>query len=252
MTSLHTLIQTLDDWMQADSFKDYAPNGLQVEGRERIQKLALGVTASADVIEQAAFWGADALLVHHGYFWKNESPTLTGMKGRRIRALVQKQMSLIAYHLPLDCHPEFGNNKTLLDQLELSGGIPIEGEGGLLWSVPLDGQFTLDQLATQVGSRLDRIPLVIESPHTRSLLNRLVVCTGGAQDYLSKAQLHGADVFLSGEISERTTHEARELGVHYIAAGHHATERYGVQALGAKIQNDLALEVAFFDDHNPA
>jgi len=252
MTSLHTLIQTLDDWMQADSFKDYAPNGLQVEGRERIQKLALGVTASADVIEQAAFWGADALLVHHGYFWKNESPTLTGMKGRRIRALVQKQMSLIAYHLPLDCHPEFGNNKTLLDQLELSGGIPIEGEGGLLWSVPLDGQFTLDQLATQVGSRLDRIPLVIESPHTRSLLNRLVVCTGGAQDYLSKAQLYGADVFLSGEISERTTHEARELGVHYIAAGHHATERYGVQALGAKIQNDLALEVAFFDDHNPA
>jgi dinuclear metal center YbgI/SA1388 family protein len=252
MTSLHTLIQTLDDWMQADSFKDYAPNGLQVEGRERVQKLALGVTASADVIEQAASWGADALLVHHGYFWKNESPTLSGMKGRRIRALFQKQMSLIAYHLPLDCHPEFGNNKTLLDQLELSGGIPIVGEGGLLWSVPLGGQFTLDQLATHVGSRLDRIPLVIESPHAPSSLNRLVVCTGGAQDYLSKAQLYGADVFLSGEISERTTHEARELGVHYIAAGHHATERYGVQALGAKLQNDLALDVAFFDDHNPA
>ena len=252
MTSLHTLIQTLDDWMQADSFKDYAPNGLQVEGRESIQKLALGVTASADVIEQAISWGADALLVHHGYFWKNETPTLTGMKGRRVRALIDNQMSLIAYHLPLDCHPEFGNNKTLLDQLDLAGGSPIEGEGGLLWSVPLNGRFTLDELAAQVHSRLDRAPLVIKSPRASESLNRLVICTGGAQDYLSKAHSYGADVYLSGEISERTTHEARELGVHYIAAGHHATERYGVQALGATIQDRLGLEVAFFDDHNPA
>ena len=252
MTSLHTLIQTLDDWMQADSFKDYAPNGLQVEGREDVHKVALGVTASADVIEQAIAWGADALLVHHGYFWKNEAATLTGMKGRRVRALFENQLSLIAYHLPLDCHPEFGNNKTLLDQLALPGGVPIEGEGGLLWSVPLNGQFTLDQLAAQVGSRLDRMPLVIESSRAPTSPNCLVVCTGGAQDYLSKAQFYGADVYLSGEISERTTHEARELGVHYIAAGHHATERYGVQALGAKIQSQLGLEVAFFDDHNPA
>lgn len=252
MTSLHTLIQTLDDWMQADSFKDYAPNGLQVEGRESIQRLALGVTASADVIEQAVEWGADALLVHHGYFWKNETSTLTGMKGRRVRALFENQMSLIAYHLPLDCHPEFGNNKTLLDQLELAGGFPIESEGGLLWSVPLNGRFTLDELAEHVRSRLDRAPLVIQSPRASESLNRLVICTGGAQDYLSKAQSYGADVYLSGEISERTTHEARELGVHYIAAGHHATERYGVQALGKKIQSQLGLEVAFFDDHNPA
>lgn len=136
MTSLHTLIQTLDNWMEADSFKDYAPNGLQVEGLGSVYKLALGVTASADVIEQAAVWGADALLVHHGYFWKNESPTLIGMKGHRVRALFENQISLIAYHLPLDCHPEFGNNKTLLDQLDLSGGTAIEGERGLLWSVP--------------------------------------------------------------------------------------------------------------------
>lgn len=252
MTSLHTLIQTLDNWMEADSFKDYAPNGLQVEGQGSVDKLALGVTASADVIEQAAVWGADALLVHHGYFWKNESPTLSGMKGHRVRALFENQISLIAYHLPLDCHPEFGNNKTLLDQLDLSGGTPIEGEGGLLWSVPLNGQFTLPQLAAEVASRLNRTPLVIESPRAPKSLNRLVVCTGGAQDYLSKAKLYGGDVYLSGEISERTTHEARELGVHYISAGHHATERYGVQALGAKIQQKFGIEVAFFDDHNPA
>ena len=252
MTSLHTLIQTLDNWMKADSFEDYAPNGLQVEGQGSVDKLALGVTASADVIEQAAVWGADALLVHHGYFWKNESPTLSGMKGRRVRALFENQISLIAYHLPLDCHPEFGNNKTLLDQLDLSGGTPIEGEGGLLWSVPLSGQFTLPQLAAKVASRLNRTPLVIESSRAPKSLNRLVVCTGGAQDYLSKAKLHGGDVYLSGEISERTTHEARELGVHYISAGHHATERYGVQALGAKVQQEFGIEVAFFDDHNPA
>ena len=252
MTSLHTLIQTLDNWMEVDSFKDYAPNGLQVEGQGSVDKLALGVTASADVIEQAAVWGADALLVHHGYFWKNESPTLSGMKGYRVRALFENQISLIAYHLPLDCHPEFGNNKTLLDQLDLSGGTPIEGEGGLLWSVPLNGQFTLPQLAAEVASRLNRTPLVIESPRAPKSLNRLVVCTGGAQDYLSKAKLYGGDVYLSGEISERTTHEARELGVHYISAGHHATERYGVQALGAKVQQEFGIEVAFFDDHNPA
>ena len=252
MTSLHTLIQTLDNWMEADSFKDYAPNGLQVEGQGSVDKLALGVTASADVIEQAAVWGADALLVHHGYFWKNESPTLIGMKGHRVRSLFENQISLIAYHLPLDCHPEFGNNKTLLDQLDLSGGTPIEGERGLLWSVPLNGQFTLPQLAAEVASRLNRTPLVIESPRAPKSLNRLVVCTGGAQDYLSKAKLYGGDVYLSGEISERTTHEARELGVHYISAGHHATERYGVQALGAKVQQEFGIEVAFFDDHNPA
>ncbi|CAI8303559.1 MAG: Nif3-like dinuclear metal center hexameric protein [Litorivicinaceae bacterium] len=252
MTSLHTLIQTLDNWMEADSFKDYAPNGLQVEGLGSVYKLALGVTASADVIEQAAVWGADALLVHHGYFWKNESPTLIGMKGHRVRALFENQISLIAYHLPLDCHPEFGNNKTLLDQLDLSGGTAIEGERGLLWSVPLNGQFTLPQLAAEVASRLNRTPLVIESPRAPKSLNRLIVCTGGAQDYLSKAKLYGGDVYLSGEISERTTHEARELGVHYISAGHHATERYGVQALGAKVRQEFGIEVAFFDDHNPA
>ena len=199
-TSLHTLIQTLDDWMQADSFQDYAPNGVQVEGRDEIHKLALGVTASADVIEQAVGWGADALLVHHGYFWKNESATLTGIKGRRIRALLENQMSLIAYHLPLDCHPEFGNNKTLLDQLDLPDGSPIDGEGGLLWSVALDGQLTLDQLADRIASCLNRTPTVIQSPRAKVRLERMIICTGGAQDYITKAQRYGADIYLSGEI----------------------------------------------------
>ncbi len=252
MISLHTLLQRLDDWMQPSSFEDYAPNGLQVEGRRSVSRLALGVTASADVIEKSAAWGADALLVHHGYFWKRESPVLTGIKGWRVRELIQNQMSLIAYHLPLDCHHEFGNNKTLLDHLGLQGGKPVEGEDGLLWSVSLNPEHTLASLTERVAKQLGRGPLVIESPRADTNVSHLIVCSGGAQDYLTKAHMYGADVYLSGEISERTTHEARELGVHYIAAGHHATERYGVQALGGKISRELGLEVCFFDDHNPA
>lgn len=252
MTSLHTLLKRLDDWMQPGLFEDYAPNGLQVEGRDSISRLALGVSASADVIDQAVAWGADALLVHHGYFWKRESPVLTGIKGQRVRKLVQNQISLLAYHLPLDCHLEFGNNKTLLDHLGLHGGKPVEGENGLLWSIFLGSDQTIESLAERVAEQLGRDPLVIESPRANKGVNHLIVCTGGAQDYITKAHIYGADVYMSGEISERTTHEARELGVHYIAAGHHATERYGVQALGEKIRRELGLEVCFFDDHNPA
>ncbi|HAN80000.1 MAG: Nif3-like dinuclear metal center hexameric protein [Gammaproteobacteria bacterium] len=252
MISLHTLLQRLDDWMQPSIFRDYAPNGLQVEGRDSVARLALGVTASADVIDQSVAWGADALLVHHGYFWKRESPALTGIKGQRVRKLIQNQISLLAYHLPLDCHSEFGNNKSLLDQLGLHGGKPVEGENGLMWSTFLGPDQTIDSLAKRVAEKLGRDPLVIESSRANKSVSHLVICTGGAQDYLSKAYMYGADVYLSGEISERTTHEARELGVHYIAAGHHATERYGVQALGEKISLELDLEVCFFDDHNPA
>ena len=143
-------------------FKDHAPNGLQVEGRDLVSRLALGVTASADVIDQSIAWGADALLVHHGYFWERESPVLTGIKGQRVRKLIQNQISLLAYHLPLDCHPEFGNNKTLLDQLGLDHAKP-EGENGLLWSTLLGPDQTIDLLAERVAERLDRDPLVIES-----------------------------------------------------------------------------------------
>ena len=164
MTSLHTLLERLDDWMQPSLFKDHAPNGLQVEGRDSVSRLALGVTASADVIDQSVAWGADALLVHHGYFWRRESPVLTGIKGQRVRKLIQNQISLLAYHLPLDCHPEFGNNKTLLDQLGLDRGKPIEGENGLLWSILLGPDQTIDLLAERVASdRKGRHPLCLHS-----------------------------------------------------------------------------------------
>ncbi len=252
MVSLHTLIETLDDWMQPELFNDYAPNGLQVEGRTKIQRIAVGVTASAQVIEEAIQWEADALLVHHGYFWRGEANILIGMKARRLKRLFENDMSLIAYHLPLDCHPEFGNNKTLLDQIGLQDGQPIASENGLMWSVELEPKTSLAGLSNLIATRLDRPPLIVPSPLGLSELRRLVICTGGAQDYLLKAHAFGADVYLSGEISERTTHEAREMGVHYIAAGHHATERYGVQALARKLQLQFNIQMKFFDDYNPA
>ena len=252
MVSLHTLVETLDNWMRPDLFDDYSPNGLQVEGHAEVRRIAMGVTASAQVIEEAVEWEADALLVHHGYFWRGESPNLTGMKGRRLKRLFENQISLIAYHLPLDCHPEFGNNKTLLDQLGLHDGLPIASENGLMWSVNMKTKTSLTEHSNLIATKLDREPLVVQSPLILPEICQLIVCTGGGQHYLTKAHALGADVYLSGEISERTTHEAREMGIHYIAAGHHATERYGVQALGRKVQLLLGLETMFFDDDNPA
>lgn len=250
--SLHRVIETLDAWMRPETFQDYAPNGLQVEGRADVRRLALGVTASLAVIEAAVAWGADALLVHHGYFWRNEPAVLTGMKGARVRALIQADLSLIAYHLPLDCHLEFGNNVTLLHRLGCQDAEPLPDSNGLLWSARLDRLQRPVDFAGYVGEVLGRVPLLIESPRAPESIERIVVCTGGAQDYLLKAHQAGADLYLSGEISERTTHEARELGTHYLAAGHHATERFGVQALGARLAHALSLEVKFFDDGNPA
>ena len=252
MISLHTLLETLDGWMRPGDFQDYAPNGLQVEGRQEITRLALGVTASADVIDQAVAWNADALLVHHGYFWRNEPITLTGMKGARVRRLMQHNLSLLAYHLPLDCHPEFGNNIALLQHLGWTDCEALAGEAGLMWVAHFAEPMTPSEVSAHLAHALNRAPLCVESALGPKQIERLVVCTGGAQDYLVRAHRAGADAYLSGEISERTTHEARELGVHYFAAGHHATERYGVQALGQKIANQWPLEVAFFDDHNPA
>lgn len=250
MLSLQRLVAELDAWMSPSLFQDYAPNGLQIEGRPMIRKIALGVTASAAVITQALAWDADALLVHHGYFWKNEPLTLTGMKGRRIKRLCQADVSLLAYHLPLDCHTEFGNNVALASQLGWDRCDRADQQG-LIWIATLPEPTTVAGLADQVSARLARRPTVI-APDPSHLIQRIALCTGGAQDYLSRAATFGVDAYLSGEISERTTHEARELGVVYMAAGHHATERYGIQALGQRITESLSVEVAFFDDDNPA
>lgn len=248
MASLEELVTYINQLLQINNFKDYAPNGLQIEGGEIVDSLVAGVTASEALIDVAIEQQADAILVHHGYFWKGENPCLTGMKGRRIRKLVKHDISLLGYHLPLDAHQELGNNTQLAKLL----GLFVEGvmdEQGVGNVGTLEKPCSLDVFTQRVASVLQREPLVIAAGDHP--VKRIAWCSGGAQKYLQKAADMGADTYLSGEISENTVHEARELGVHYIAAGHHATERYGIQALGEHLQSKFALQYQFVDIDNP-
>jgi len=238
----------LNDMLDIGRFKDYSPNGLQVEGRRRIEKIATGVTASLAFLEAATDWGADAVLVHHGYFWRNESPQITGRKYRRIKQLVDHEINLFAYHLPLDDHPEVGNNAQLGARLGLIGDARF-GPDSLGWMSTLPMPVTLAHFAAQVEQTLGRAPLMLGDPDVE--LRRIAWCTGGAQGWFEAAIDAGADVYLTGEISEQTTHIAAESGVAYLAAGHHATERYGVQALGTHLSERFDIEHLFIDIDNP-
>lgn len=234
--------------LAVDGFQDYCPNGLQVEGRQQIHKLATGVTASLALLEAALAWGADAVLVHHGFFWKNEALPITGWKYRRLRLLLAHDINLLAYHLPLDAHPELGNNAQLGARL----GWMADGHFGanaLGWLATLPTPVTVAEITAQVGQRLGRPPLVLGEAQQK--VSRVAWCTGAAQGLFNAAIEAGADLYLSGEVSESTTHLARESGVAYLAAGHHATERYGVQALGAHLAREFKLEHFFIDIDNP-
>lgn len=241
----------LNQKLNPQLIKDYCPNGLQVEGRTEIKKIVTGVTASQALIEQAIERNADALLVHHGYFWKSEPESIRGMKGHRIRALIRNDINLYAYHLPLDIHPELGNNKLLADLL----GIHVDGGlEGHPQSVAMFGHFeqalTADELSQRIEQALQRRPLHV-APSSNKIIKTVGWCTGGGQDYVDLAAQHGLDAFISGEISERTTYSAREQNVHYFAAGHHATERYGVKSLGEWLASEYGFEVEFIDINNP-
>jgi dinuclear metal center YbgI/SA1388 family protein len=234
--------------LEINRFQDYCPNGLQVEGRNMIKKLATGVSASLAFLEAAQDWAADAVLVHHGFFWKNESARITGWKYRRLRVLLANDISLFGYHLPLDAHPTLGNNA----QLGLQLGWQVDGHFGadaLGWTAILHTPITLAALVTQVGKVLGRPPLVLGE--TERMVRRVAWCTGAAQGFFDEAIRAGADVYLSGEVSEATTHLAREAGVAYLAAGHHATERYGVQALGAHLADTFQIAHRFIEIDNP-
>jgi len=242
----------LNDLLQVGKFRDYCPNGLQVEGRRKIERIATGVTASLAFLEAALEWGADAVLVHHGYFWKNEAAAVTGQKYRRLRTLLANDLNLFAYHLPLDAHPELGNNVQLGQRFGWIVDKRVGGSGpdsDLICVATLPMPMPLEGLAAQVQRTLDRVPLVIGEPDWE--IRRVAWCTGGAQGYFEAAIAAGADVYLSGEISEPTTHLARESGVGYIAAGHHATERYGVQAIGAHLADTFDVQHVFIDIDNP-
>lgn len=234
--------------LQVDQFKDYCPNGLQVEGRSQVAKIVTGVSASLDFLNAAKEAGADAVLVHHGYFWKNEDHCVVGMKRNRIKFLLDNEISLLAYHLPLDAHPELGNNVQLAKLLGINME-PSSSNQSLVKHGSLTAPQTLASFSDFIRLQLRRAPLVIGD------LNRTVKtvawCTGGAQNYISEAIEFGVDVFISGEVSEQTVHIARESGVAYIAAGHHATERYGVKALGEHLAEKFGLHHEFIDIDNP-
>ena len=251
MVGRDDLVRSLNQLLAVEQFQDYCPNGLQIEGRAEIRKVVTGVTASLALIEQVLDEEADALLVHHGFFWKGEPAPLTGMKGRRVRALIQKNINLIAYHLPLDAHPSLGNNAQLgaLLGFKISGDMQDAG-----WSPGLVGELPTamsgDDFCQRLTQQLGREPLYFAG-HTRPL-QRFAWCTGAAEGALVHAAELGVDAYISGEVSERTLHEARELGISYFSAGHHATERGGVQALARWItQQWPAVDAQFIDDPNP-
>lgn len=248
--ALSTLVQEADRFLNAARIADYCPNGLQVEGRPQVRRIVSGVTASQALLDAAVEAEADVVLVHHGYFWKGEDARVTGMKRRRLQTLLGHDISLLAYHLPLDLHPEVGNNVQLARQLEITVEGPLDPENpkvvGLLGS--LAEPMTARDFARRVQEVLGREPLLVEGT---GMVRRIGWCTGGGQGYIDDAIAAGVDLFLTGEASEQTFHSARENGVSFIAAGHHATERYGVQALGDYLARRFAIEHLFIDCPNP-
>lgn len=264
------LVAWLADALQAGRFRDYCPNGLQVEGKPVVRRVVAGVTASEALLRAAIEQQADAVLVHHGWFWKNEDPRVIGTRRTRLALALEHGLNVLAYHLPLDAHPVWGNNAQLARVLGLlpdaAEGAPAANAGrpsagaasvmpmttgpdGLMWVGTAPGIATLGELAGRVEQRLGRVPLVIGDPDMA--VGRVVWCTGAAQGMLQHAVDAGATVYITGEASEPTTHLARESGTGFIGAGHHATERYGVQALGAAIAEHFGIEVLFTDIDNP-
>ncbi|MFT5888762.1 MAG: dinuclear metal center YbgI/SA1388 family protein [Zhongshania sp.] len=250
--SLQDFVAAANALMQPEQFKDYCPNGLQVAGRESLARIVSGVTASQALIEAAIDVNADVIMVHHGYFWRGEDPCVVGMKRRRLGLLLEHNISLIAYHLPLDAHPQFGNNVQLAERLGITvqGGMEVDNPLSVGNVGVLSQAMTAQQFADHVERVLGRKPL-LELGHQRDI-KRIAWCTGAAQSYIERAAALGVDAFLSGEVSEPTILAARELSVNYIAAGHHATERYGIQALAAELAQRFSLNHQFIDIDNPA
>ncbi|MEK8088396.1 Nif3-like dinuclear metal center hexameric protein [Thermithiobacillus plumbiphilus] len=243
-----TLVSHVNEMLDISRFRDYAPNGLQVEGRESVQRIVTGVTASLAMIEAAIALQADAILVHHGYFWRNEDSRITGMKKRRIAQLLSHDINLLAYHLPLDAHPTLGNNARLGALL----GVPVQtwhGEQGIIALGTLPSPMRVEALGARIQERLGREPLLL--PGDGREIQMLAWCSGGAQGYFEEAIMLGADAYLTGEVSEPAFHIARESGCAFFAAGHHATEKYGIQALGEHLAGHFGLEHRFIDISNP-
>jgi dinuclear metal center YbgI/SA1388 family protein len=246
MAQRDAIVDYCDERLDAAAFDDYCPNGLQVEGGDSVSRIVSGVTASQALIDAATAAGADLVLVHHGYFWRGEPSPVTGMKARRLRALLTADVNLLAYHLPLDAHPELGNNRQLGLRLGLTDCVPLDG---LVWGCDLDAATLPETLAARLEQDLAHRPLVVGPDRP---IRRLGWCTGAAQGMIERAAAAGCDGFISGEISEQTMHQANELGITYFAAGHHATECFGVQALGQELATRFAVDHRFINLSNPA
>ncbi len=248
MVKIDELTGYIHQLLQVDRFKDYCPNGLQVEGKREIRKIVSGVTASMALLEAAHAAQADLILVHHGYFWRSEDARVMGIKRQRLAFLLKNDINLLAYHLPLDAHPELGNNTQLGKVLgiTLSG---FAGESNIVAYGNLEKPVPLIDFIQHIEKVLQRKAVVV-GPQQKTV-QKVAWCTGAAQGYINTAIELGADVYISGEISEQTNHEALESGVSYISAGHHATERYGVQALGEHLAQKFNLTHEFIDIKNP-
>lgn len=257
-----TLLACLDALLTPTAFKDYGPNGLQVQGKPHIQHVVTGVTASLALLEAAVDAGADAVLVHHGLFWRGQDGRVTGWMHQRLKTLLMHDINLLAYHLPLDAHPELGNNAQLARVLRL---LPLPASSaGAAATLPAFGRFgdqnlgflgasqhaTVGDLVAHAEQALAR-PVICVGDLQRPLA-RVAWCTGGAQSYFEAAIAAGADAFITGELSEPQAHYARESGVAYLACGHHATERYGVQAVGQYLASTLGVRHTHIDIDNPA
>lgn len=250
MVQLKDLLSYTNNILEIERFQDYCPNGLQLEGKTTVKKIVSGVTASQALIDAAIKAKADVLLVHHGYFWSGEDPRIIGLKYKRIRSLIDSEMNLLAYHLPLDAHPLYGNNAKLAELLDLdiAGSFPADNNAvGLYGS--LKTPMSADDFSQKISSVLGRPPLHIGENSEQ--IHTIAWCSGAAQNYIDAAAELQVDAYLSGEVSEQTVHIARESGVHFYAAGHHATERYGVQALAEHLASHFGLKHEFIDIQNP-
>lgn len=242
----------LDQFLAVGAIKDYCPNGLQVEGRDEITKVLTGVTACQALIEHAVAEDVDAVLVHHGYFWKGEPAEIRGMKKRRLQLLLRNDINLFAYHLPLDIHPRIGNNAQLARLMEWPDPSPlttVEPEGVVMYT-ELSHVESASALTTQLEDRLGR--RLFCAVHEEQAIRRIAWCTGGGQGFIDAAAHAGCDAFVTGEVSEQTIHSAREQGIAFYAAGHHATERYGIRALGEHLEEHFGLAHRFIDIDSPA
>lgn len=241
------LIEILNDLLHPELFKDYAPNGLQVDGKSEISRIVTAVSATQNVLDQALALKADALLVHHGWFWRGENPAVVATKYRRLKTLMSGEINLIAYHLPLDAHITLGNNAQMA-QLLAATDVAQGGENNFIWS-GLVPPITVQALAFHLEKSLNRSPLVL-GDQTKTV-SRLAWCSGAAEDFFEEAIAMGADAYISGEATERTTHLAREMHVPFLVCGHHATERLGIKALSDWLCENHGLECIFVDDENP-